>query len=312
ARGARPAPKPRHLGALQRGTSLVLGAAPMQRSEHDLGENGPGSVHEHVGRRTASQREHDPIASDPASTTGGGANQPRSRWFASTVLIFTVLGVGGALAAWKRTALQEAEVLAASQPEPMEAVTVAVARERMHTRTTTAIGTVLALRSITLRNELPGTVREVRLVPGPIVGEGTLLVALDVSVEEAELRAQQAQAALAETVLRRLERAGEHRGASAMEIDRARAELDVARAQVERIQAVIARKTIRAPFRARVGMADIHPGQYLDAGTYLTTLQGVDEAAHVDFTVAQRVAAALRPGDRVELVAAGEPVHASI
>ena len=79
-------------------------------------------------------------------------------------------------------------------------------------------------------------------------------------------------------------------------MDQARAERDVALAQIARTRAIIARKTIRAPFRARVGIADVHPGQYLNEGTELTTLQGVDDAAHVDFTVAQRVAAGLRGG----------------
>ena len=62
------------------------------------------------------------------------------------------------------------------------------------------------------------------------------------------------------------------------EVDQARAARDVAQAQVARTRAVIARKTIRAPFRARVGIADVHPGQYLNEGTQLTTLQGVDDA----------------------------------
>ena len=35
-----------------------------------------------------------------------------------------------------------------------------------------------------------------------------------------------------------------------------------------------------------------HPGQFLDAGTLLTTLQGLDDAAHVDFAVPQDVASA--------------------
>ena len=69
--------------------------------------------------------------------------------------------------------------------EPMGATTLALASEREHRHTTTS-GTVLALRSFTLRNELPGTVREVALTPGQIVDAGTALVALDVSVEEAE------------------------------------------------------------------------------------------------------------------------------
>jgi len=189
----------------------------------------------------------------------------------------------------------------------MESVAVALAKEIEHRHTATAIGTVLALRSITLRNELPGTVREVSLTPGHIVDTCRVLVALDVSVEEAELNAQEAQAALARTVLNRRKNLSHDRATTQEEVDRARADLDIALAQ-------IARKTIRAPFRARVGMADVHPGQYLTEGTQLTTLQGVDDAVHVDFTVAQQVAATSREGDTAEVSTAGlsSPIAAHI
>jgi membrane fusion protein (multidrug efflux system) len=220
-------------------------------------------------------------------------------WIASALLLATIVATGAGLAAWKYTDIAAEEAASASQPEPMESVTAAVAQERNHRRTTTSIGTVLALRSITLRNELAGTVRQVKLTPGQIVEAGTVLVALDASVEEAELVAQEAQAALAKTTLERLENLRQHRATSQEEVDQARAERDVALAQMARTRAVIAKKVIRAPFRARVGIADVHPGQYLNEGTELTTLQGVADAAHVDFTVAQRVAAGLRVGDSV-------------
>ncbi|MCI0587480.1 MAG: efflux RND transporter periplasmic adaptor subunit [Planctomycetes bacterium] len=224
----------------------------------------------------------------------------------SLILLAAVAAIGGCLAVWKAASVRKANAVAASQPEPMESVTVAAAKEREHRRTTISIGTVVALRSITLRNELPGTVHEVHLAPGAIVEEGTLLVALDVSVEEAELRAQQAQAALAETLLARMEKALKNRAASETDVDRARAERDVALAQVDRTQAILARKKIRAPFRARVGISDVHPGQYLDEGTMLTTLQGVDEEANIDFIVPQQVAALLKEGDPVQVFASGE------
>jgi membrane fusion protein (multidrug efflux system) len=232
----------------------------------------------------------------------------------SVVLLLTILGTGGSLAAWKYTALRKADAAAASQPEPMEAVSSALAKKRMHRRTISSIGTVLALRSITLRNELPGTVHRVNLTPGQIIEPGTVLVALDVSVEESELKAQEAQAALAETNLERLLRLKEHLATSQEEVDQARAERDVARAQIARAKAIIARKTIRAPFRARVGLSDVHPGQYLNEGTELTTLQGVGDAAHVDFTVPQRVAAGLGPGDNVSIFAGNDtsPIAARI
>jgi membrane fusion protein (multidrug efflux system) len=173
---------------------------------------------------------------------------------------------------------------------------------------------MIALRSITVRNEMPGTVRYVHLTPGHVVDPGQVLVALDVSVEEAELKALEAQAELAQTQLLRMQRMTAQRAASEMELDQARAARDVASAQIARTKAIIARKTIRAPFRARIGISDVHPGQYLNEGTLLTTLQGVDDSAYVDFTVAQQVAAALHEGDRVDVFATGgaSPTAAAI
>ncbi len=227
-------------------------------------------------------------------------------WVRSALLVATVVAIGGGLAAWKYAALRASNAASATQPEPMESVTAAVAQLRPYRPTTTSVGTVLALRSITLRNELAGTVRQVRLAPGRVVEPGALLVALDVSVEEAELEAEQAQAALAQTTLSRVQSLSGERAVSQQEVDQARSQRDVALAQIARTRAIIARKTIRAPFRARVGISDVHEGQYLKEGDLLTTLQGVDEAVHVDFTVAQRIAAVLRVGDTVAVVGAGD------
>ncbi len=230
----------------------------------------------------------------------------RHRWIGTSLLLVMVVAAAVGLAGWKYATIQETAAASANQPEPMESVTVAVARELEHRPTTTSIGTVLALRSITLRNELPGTVHQVRLTPGQVVEAGTVLVALDVSVEEAELKAQEAQAVLARTVLDRRQSLRQELATAEEEVDRARADRDIALAQIVRTKAIIARKTIRAPFRARVGISDVHPGQYLNEGTQLTTLQGIDDAAHVDFTVAQQVAAGLREGESVEVFAASD------
>ena len=233
---------------------------------------------------------------------------------ASTLVLSAVVATAFGLGAWKNVNIKAATAASAQQQEPMELVTSATAVERPHREATTAIGTVLALRSVTLRNEVPGTVRYARLTPGQIVEAGTVLVALDVSVEESELRALEAQAALAKTVLNRVQRMTNERAASQSELDRARAEYDVALAQIARTKAVIARKIIRAPFRARVGISDVHQGQYLDQGTELTTLQGVSDEANIDFAVAQRVASGLKVGDAVQVIAgeSANPLKARI
>lgn len=225
------------------------------------------------------------------------------RLVASVLLLLLVVGAGLFLANWKRGALAASAAAATSQPEYVEWVAAAPVTLRDYVKSSTSIGTVRALRSVTLQNELAGTVHKSRLESGAVVEAGELLLSLDVSVEEAELAAAKARARLAETLRGRTQRAATSQGASAADVDRAQAEFDVAQAEVARIGALIERKRLRAPFRARVGLVDVHLGQYLEAGTVLTSLQGVDEAVHVDFHVAQDVAAALAVGDIVEVLA---------
>jgi membrane fusion protein, multidrug efflux system len=245
-------------------------------------------------------------------------NNPSSslsrRWKSSAILIALTLGASVALGAWKVNELDDSAAAAANQQEPANAVASAVATQRDHLRTTTSIGTVVALRSITVRNEIAGTVKRAHLTPGETVERGAVIIALDTSVEHAELQALQAQAQLAETQLARMQRMVERKAASEMELDTARAQRDIAVAQIARTQAVIAKKTIRAPFRARIGISDVHEGQYLNEGTQLTTLQGVGDSVYVDFTVAQQVAASLSTNSRVQVVVANgvDPIEAKI
>ncbi len=225
------------------------------------------------------------------------------RWLASISLIVLVGTVFSGLWAWKSHAKKKAAEATAHIPERVESLRIAVVAEREFNRYSTTTGTVRALQSIVLKNELPGTVHSVSLVPGAIVEADTILVALDISVEEADLKAQEAQAALARSTLERMEKLSREKAVPELELDQARAQRDVALARIEGIRAVMARKTLRAPFRARVGLSDLHRGQYLEAGTELTTLQGVADAVHVDFQVTQETAGQLKVGDSVAIVA---------
>ncbi|QDU66465.1 efflux RND transporter periplasmic adaptor subunit [Engelhardtia mirabilis] len=250
-------------------------------------------------------QEPRPSSSAPVDREADSRDLPSppryAAWIASLLLLAVIVGGGLGLTAWRRG--QMAAAAAVQQPEPVAVVTADLARILPYQRTSTAIGTVLALRSVTLRNEVAGTVVESRLEAGAIVEEGELLVALDVSVEQAELAALEARAALAATLLDRTERASASRGASQADVDRARTEREVADADVARTKAEIRRKTLRAPFRARIGLSDVHTGQYLDQGASLTTLQGADDAVHVDFSVPQDTAAGLLVGQQVSVVA---------
>jgi len=235
-----------------------------------------------------------------------------SRWIASLALMAAAAGLAYWLIGVKEATRVAAQEAAAQQPQPQSVITAAPARTDSYVRTTTAIGTVRAVRTVHLRSELPGLVSEVHLPSGSIVEAGSLLVALDTAVETAELNAAQARVRLADTLLQRVERAAQSQGAAEADVDRARAELDVARADVVRLEALISRKRIHAPFRARIGLSDLQVGQYLDAGAQLALLQGVEDAVHVDFRIAQEAAARLAVGAEIEVLTADGEVHKAV
>ena len=202
--------------------------------------------------------------------------------------------------------------------EPAEKVESAEAHTESWRPTATMVGTVFAIKSITVSNEVPGTVTEVHFDSGSILDQGAPLLTLDTSTEQADLKAAEAAVRvaqantevaaanfhLAEASSRRVNEAVSGRAAAAMEADKAKsdldtaqanlgrmsAELDQARARADQVRSIIEKKHIRAPFKCRAGIRTIHPGQYLKEGTEVVSLQSIDEQIYLDFALPQEQA----------------------
>ena len=177
---------------------------------------------------------------------------------------------------------------------------------------TTVIGTIVAPRSIQLRTETVGTVKAIHFQSGDLVQPGQVLVELDTSVEEAMLASAKASQRIAESTFVRIKKAMEVQALSELDLDQTQAQLAQAQAEVARIQAVIRRKILVAPFQARAGVFDIQPGQYLSEGSQITMLQGVDQFVFVDFMMPQHVADYLQVGDHVALEHLGKKLQAQV
>jgi len=225
-------------------------------------------------------------------------------WF---VVILAIAGIAGGLGVYKYNEIQTAIAAAGATPEPVEAVVSARAREGQWSATTRAIGTIVALRHVEIKNEIAGVVSEIGFKSGDIVGEGALLVKFDTRQEEAALAATEADARLAKLTLERRESLRDSAAFSAQELDKAREEFAAAEARARTLKVVVDKKRITAPFAARVGITNLQPGAYLDVGTLIVTLQGVAKDAYVDFSLPQDSAATVRPGAVVTLLGAGVP-----
>jgi membrane fusion protein (multidrug efflux system) len=148
---------------------------------------------------------------------------------------------------------------------------------------------------------LVGIVESIAMVSGSIAEPNDLLVQFDTSVEQAELQSAMASKKIADSTFRRTQEAARVNASTQLELEQSEAAVAQANAEVLRLQAVIRKKTLRAPFRARVGLFDIHPGQYLQEGTEIAMLQGIDSFVNVDFAMPQQVADELRLGDKISL-----------
>jgi len=197
---------------------------------------------------------------------------------------------------------------AAYQPPP-EAVTTVVVKQADWPATLTAIGTIEAVRGVTVSADLPGTVEKIEFESGQAVSEGQVLALLDTRQEQAQLAAAEAQRDLASVSLERVRGLLNERVISKAEFDRATADDRQSLARTGEIRAAIDRKTIRAPFAGVLGLRKVNLGQYLSAGDALVTLQSMDPI-YVNFGVPQQAAGQVHVGLGVR-VTSDDAAHAA-
>src|SRR5262249_40346594 len=109
------------------------------------------------------------------------------------VMLTVTLVVIAALAFVKFRQVKAAIAVYASFQPPPEAVTTTVAHQERWPATLNAIGTVAAVRGVTVSADLPGIVEKIAFDSGDFVREGDVLVQLDTRQEQAQLAAADAQ-----------------------------------------------------------------------------------------------------------------------
>jgi membrane fusion protein (multidrug efflux system) len=217
------------------------------------------------------------------------------------MLVVVLVFVGG-IAAVKTRQIQAAVRQNASFQPPPEAVTTIVARQEKWPATLASIGTVAAVRGVTVSADLPGIVDRIQFESGKAVREGDILVELNTRQERAQLAAAEAQRNLASLNLERMRGLSNEGVVAKADDDRAQAEFDQAVARVGEIRATIERKTIRAPFSGVLGIRQVNLGQYLTGGAPVVPLQALDPI-YVDFAVPQQQVGNLRLGAGVRVTA---------
>lgn len=194
-----------------------------------------------------------------------------------------------------------------SQMKPPPAtVTAEAARTEQWIERLTSIGTLIASQGVDITSQVAGVVTEVLIDSGTEIKQGAKLVQLDIAVEQADLASSKATLREAEVAYTRQEDLIQKRVTSEANLDTARAKRDTAAASVHRIEAVIAQKSILAPFSGRVGIRKVEKGQYVSPGMAMVSLQALDPI-RADFPMPEQLIGKLSVGQPIELTVDAYP-----
>lgn len=204
-----------------------------------------------------------------------------------TLTTLGIIIVVGAIVGTKITQFKAMAAAGAAMVPPPETVTSAEVSQQDWENRIAVTGSLVAVQGVTVGAEVAGKVVKLNFESGAQVKSGDLLVQLDVSTEQAQLRAAEATAALAQANLARSRELRNKDTNSAADLDAAEAQAKQAAAQADGIRAVIAKKSIRAPFSGRLGIRLVNLGQILREGDAIVTLQTLDPI-YVNFAVPQQ------------------------
>jgi membrane fusion protein (multidrug efflux system) len=215
------------------------------------------------------------------------------------MLIAVLAVLGGIFGWWMYKGIQMGKAMAAQKPPPV-AVSATTAKADAWQPSLHAVGSIAAVQGVVITNEQPGTVAKIAFESGDAVKAGDLLVALDTSVEEAQLNSTKATAELARQTLSRAETLRKSSANAQADLDAAQAQFTQATAQVEQLKATIAKKRLTAPFAGRLGIRKVDLGQFLAAGTAIVSLESLD-SVYVNFTLPQKALSQVKVGQQVEI-----------
>jgi membrane fusion protein (multidrug efflux system) len=189
--------------------------------------------------------------------------------------------------------------MAAASKAP-QVVSTTIAKSADWQIQTSAVGSLRAVHGVDITTELAGLVRAIHFKSGDEVKSGQVLVELNTDADLATLHSLQANADLSKVVLNRDKQQRAVDAIAQAQVDNDDADVKSKLAQVASQQATIDKKIIRAPFPGKLGISTVNPGQYINPGDKIVTLQSIDPI-YIDFTMPQQALANVRVGQVVSV-----------
>lgn len=230
----------------------------------------------------------------PATTNASKPNVAM-RW---TLMLVGVIVVFGGVFLIKAIFAKGTNDFFDHMAQPAVTISAAPAKQARWSNDTDAVGTLAAVNGIDVTAESGGVVRSIEFKAGQPVQAGAVLVRLNTANEEAVLKALESSAQLAQVQAQRWQALGRDKMVSLDDVQTRTTAAANARAQVEAQRALIAQKTVRAPFSGVLGIRRVNLGQFISPGTAVVSLQQLDPV-FVNFSLPEQLIGQIAEGASV-------------
>ncbi|MGH8539496.1 MAG: efflux RND transporter periplasmic adaptor subunit [Stenotrophobium sp.] len=219
------------------------------------------------------------------------------RWLVMILAVVALIAILGGIKGWQIYSMVQGYK---AMGTPLQTISTIKAEMQEWKPQLSAVGSVRAVRGADLSAEVAGIVDAIQFKSGENVKAGQLLLQLRAGDDIAKLNSLKATENLAQVTYKRDQAQLEAQAISQAQLDNDEANLKSAQAQVVQQQALLDKKTVRAPFAGHLGIRAVDLGQYLNAGTKIVTLQQLDPV-FVDVYLPQQSLAQVAAGAKVSV-----------
>jgi membrane fusion protein (multidrug efflux system) len=169
-----------------------------------------------------------------------------------------------------------------------------------------AVGTIDTIDGVDVTTEIAGMIVDTPFEGGKTIKKGEVLVKLNDDVEVAQLRSLEAQAELAQITFERDKKQFAVQAVSQAQVDLDEADLKSKRALAAQQAAIVAKKTVKAPFSGKLGLSLISVGQFLNPGDKIVTLQSLNPI-YAEFSLPQQDITKVKLNEEITLTTDAYP-----
>jgi len=163
-----------------------------------------------------------------------------------------------------------------------------------------AVGTSRAIQSVTLTPVTSGEVVSVNFAPGQRVEKDQILIQLDNRNQKLALELARIKLEDAKRLYDRYQRTADTGAILPTVLDAARTAFETAEVVHAQSRLALDDTVIKAPISGYVGIAEVDPGDRIDPGTVITTLDNRDSLL-ISFEVPEVMLGTVNPGDRISI-----------